>query len=245
MQVVILAAGMGTRLKGLTADRPKTLLDLNGRPLLDYILASLDTPEVSEILVVGGFAFGRLQAYLETYRTKPVQFFVNDYFRAGSLYTLEKALPSVTGDFLLLNGDHVHPRAMIKRFLQEAKGVAGAIDYDRSLGDDDMKVRLSGNKHITEIDKKLTTWDAGYIGMTLVRADQLERYRQGLLDARTAYGDTANVERILGVLGTSDDPPMTVDCSGIGWFEVDTPDDLELARWRLRENPHLADLAID
>jgi len=239
IQAVILAAGMGTRLKGLTEDTPKTLIDLDGRPILDYILASLDLPEIGEIIVVGGFAFDRLKDHLSRYRARPLRLLRNERFRDGSVFTVERAFEALDRDFLLVNGDHIHPREMIRRFMDAARGVACACDFDRPLGDDDMKIKLSGARCVEGMDKKLPAWDCGYIGMTFCRHDCLAEYREAAARAREIHGDGANAERIVLTLAGGPRPPMVVDLSGFGWIEVDTPEDLEAARRSIRENPHL------
>src|SRR5262245_35186630 len=54
-RAVILAAGRGTRLKQVTGDLPKPLLPLHGRPLIDYVLASLRAADFGQFLLVVGY----------------------------------------------------------------------------------------------------------------------------------------------------------------------------------------------
>ena len=54
MKAVILAAGKGVRLLPLTEDRPKPLLEVNGKPFLDYLLANLKSAGVDEFCFVVG-----------------------------------------------------------------------------------------------------------------------------------------------------------------------------------------------
>ncbi len=55
MNAVVLAAGLGKRMKSLTKDRPKALIELNGKPLLEHVLLSLEKAGVKEVVVVIGF----------------------------------------------------------------------------------------------------------------------------------------------------------------------------------------------
>lgn len=55
MKAVVLAAGIGKRMKSLTRDRPKALIELNGKPLLEHVLLSLEKAGVKEAVVVIGF----------------------------------------------------------------------------------------------------------------------------------------------------------------------------------------------
>jgi NDP-sugar pyrophosphorylase family protein len=61
MQVVILAGGLGTRLGALTADRPKALVPVNGRPFLAHVLALLAEHGLRRILVLHGHRGGQLE----------------------------------------------------------------------------------------------------------------------------------------------------------------------------------------
>jgi len=62
LRAIILAAGQGNRLMPLTADRPKCMVPLLGRPILHYLLDSLRSAGVSDIIVVTGYQAGRLHA---------------------------------------------------------------------------------------------------------------------------------------------------------------------------------------
>lgn len=55
MKAIILAAGRGSRMKDLTDDRPKCLIELRGRPLLDWQLAALREAGIEEIAIVTGY----------------------------------------------------------------------------------------------------------------------------------------------------------------------------------------------
>ena len=55
MRAILLAAGMGTRLRPLTLDTPKSLIEVNGRPLLERQIEFLRERGVEEIIVVTGY----------------------------------------------------------------------------------------------------------------------------------------------------------------------------------------------
>ena len=62
MKAIILAAGRGSRLKGLTDDRPKCLVELGGVRLLDWQLAALKAAGIEDVVVVTGYRADLLQA---------------------------------------------------------------------------------------------------------------------------------------------------------------------------------------
>ena len=67
-KAVILAAGRGTRMKDLTAERPKPMLPVQGRPLLAHIVESAEEAGIEEILLVVGYKAELVREYFETHR---------------------------------------------------------------------------------------------------------------------------------------------------------------------------------
>jgi 2-aminoethylphosphonate-pyruvate transaminase len=110
---VILAAGRGTRLAGEVSDRPKGLLVVGDRPIIEESIARLQAAGIREVVIVTG----HLAEHYETLaaRLAPLVTTVHnpDYAVSGSMYSLYCARERVTGDFLLLESDLVYePRAL-------------------------------------------------------------------------------------------------------------------------------------
>src|SRR5882757_5179513 len=63
MRMIILAAGQGTRLRPLTDDRPKCLVELCGRPLLQWQIDTARSAGIRDIVVIGGYRHELLKAY--------------------------------------------------------------------------------------------------------------------------------------------------------------------------------------
>ncbi|MBA3538608.1 MAG: NTP transferase domain-containing protein [Deltaproteobacteria bacterium] len=242
-QIVLLAAGMGTRLGDLGGGLPKAMFDAGGTFLLDRALDFAELLGATERIVVGGFRHDLVAAHLATQTRPALRLVENTQYRIGNLMTLETALPLVTGGFLLMNIDHVYPSAVADRIrAQSGDTITAFVDFDRPLGDDDMKVQLivdtqadptaspgSVRRRISQISKKLATWSCGYVGMTFVPASKLERYRQAVAAVRAGVGDPANVEQVLQHLADAGEPVGIGDISGIGWHELDTPEDVAKA----------------
>ena len=240
MQVVLLAAGLGSRLGVLTESLPKALITVGGETLLARAVKFAERLGPSEILVVGGFGFTGVVSEVERLRPQvgaPLRLIHNESFRDGNLVSLLAARPHVHGDFLLMNVDHVYRPAIAERVAPPAAEVTAFVDHDRVLGADDMKVERNAQGQVRAIAKTLTAFDCGYVGMTRVPAAALPRYWAAAETVLAEAGRSTHVERILAHLATSPHPPVCRDISGIGWLEVDVRDERDAADTTIRQDP--------
>lgn len=225
MDVVILAAGLGSRLGEKTNEMPKAMVQVAGRELILRVMDFLQHPEIGSISVVAGYKADVLQNFLRKHCPQ-VKVLLNPHFEKGSILTLAAALPQVENDFLLMNVDHIYPRRMLKKILSERSNIKAICDFDRELVADDMKIKLNSAKQVIGIHKQLTDFDGGYIGMTFVGKSMLSKYKQAAKNLKDNKGDMAPVEWILGQFAEKNEPVEICDVSGFGWLEVDNAADL-------------------
>jgi choline kinase len=236
MDVVLLAAGLGSRLGTLTRDLPKALIQVGGQPLLLHALSFARRLRPPRIIVVGGFCFPLVRDTLVELRggtnasEAPIELVENPQFRDGNLVSLLTARPLISGDFLVMNVDHIYRLSIAAVVAPEVAEVTAFIDTDRKLGDDDMKVERGGDGRIVAIAKTLSKFDCGYVGMTRVPQAQFDRYFREADCALAEEGRAIHVERILARLAKTDAAPACRDISGHGWLEVDTPDERAAAQ---------------
>lgn len=230
LDVVLMAAGLGSRLGDLTRNLPKALIPVAGKPLLAYGLGFARLLSPRRIVVVGGFEFEQVARTLESLSAAdvgdlPIQLVNNTNFRRGNILSFQAARPHLQGDFLLLNVDHIYRPSIAPLVARPADDVTGFIDTDRNLGADDMKVLRDERGHIREIAKTLAHFDCGYVGMTRVPGSARARYFAEVDAAIAEEGADIHVERVLARLAKGAAPPHCRDISGHGWLEVDTPDE--------------------
>jgi len=107
MDGVVLAAGEGTRMRPLTDDTPKGLVEVAGEPLLTHCFEALLSVGVDRLVVVVGYRGDDIVArYGERYRDVPVEY-VRQEERLGLAHALERAASAVEGAFVVMNGDNV------------------------------------------------------------------------------------------------------------------------------------------
>lgn len=127
MQAVILAAGEGKRLRPLTNDVPKPMIDLNGRPIVEYIFHALP-PIIDEVIFVVGYKGETIEDYFgDLYEGKNIKY-IRNVLPHGTGYALLQAQPYLKdGCFLLLNGDDLyHPKDL--RVCEEKKPLVFVIE---------------------------------------------------------------------------------------------------------------------
>jgi NDP-sugar pyrophosphorylase family protein len=103
---LILAGGLGTRLRGVLADRPKVLAPIAGRPFLSYLLDQLEAAGVRRVVLCSGHQGDQLETAFGGRYRRLVLSYSRESEPLGTGGALRLAVPSVSGDWLLaLNGD--------------------------------------------------------------------------------------------------------------------------------------------
>jgi NDP-sugar pyrophosphorylase family protein len=137
LQAVILAAGTGTRMRPLTTRIPKALIPIANRPLLDYVLDSLEKAGVKEIAIVTGHLGWKTRRYLarsKEHSRAEIQFVRARKYSKGALFSLLAAEKLIHDDFFLIPVDLILAHEIIVKLLRsriEENTVYVAID-DRS-----------------------------------------------------------------------------------------------------------------
>ena len=233
MKAIILSAGQGSRLGHLVDDRPKCLIDFNGRTLLDRQLDTLAANGIGEAVVVTGFHDELVQQAVGARSGGPsVTTVFNPFYKVadntGSLYMAREAL---SGDCLVWNGDTLVSDALMARVIANQRpGICVTVDRKDRYDDDDMKVVEEGGR-LKAIGKRLADGvNAESIGLLAFRDGGAERFRDAIEAAmRTSEGTTIWYLRVIHHLAQSSDV-WTLDISGEEWGEVDFPPDVEAAR---------------
>ncbi|RLM89191.1 sugar nucleotidyltransferase [Halobellus sp. Atlit-38R] len=107
MQAVVLAAGRGTRLRPLTENKPKGLVEVDGKPILTHCFEQLTDLGAKELLVVVGYrAEDIVEYYGEEFADVPIQY-AHQEQQLGLAHALNTVEDQITDDFMLMLGDNV------------------------------------------------------------------------------------------------------------------------------------------
>ena len=243
MKAIILSAGQGSRLGHLTDDRPKCLIEFNGRTLLDRQLDTLADNGIEEAVVVTGFHDELVNEAIAARKGGPkVRTIYNPFYKvADNLGSLFIAKEELTGDCLVWNGDTlVSDRLMSRVVGNDRPGICVTIDRKDGYDADDMKVVVDGEGRLHAIGKRLPLEEvnAESIGLLAFRAGGAEQFRDWIEKAiRTSEGTTIWYLRVIHQIAQAS-AVWTYDINGEEWGEVDFPEDVEsaqqlTARWDL------------
>jgi choline kinase len=235
---MVLAAGAGRRLGDDTADLPKTLLPVDGdRTILDIALGNLASVGLERAVVVTGFAAARLderrEALSDRHGIEVETVFNPKAEEWNNAYSLWVARELFSEGVLLVNGDTVHPPSVEESLLaaRGAEDIVIAVDDEKPLGEEEMKVHLTEDGLLDRIHKSLdpATAQGEYIGLTLIEpaaatrlADALEATwrRDPQLYYEDGFQEFANRGGRIG----------TAPIGAVDWVEVDDHADLARAR---------------
>ena len=226
MQAIILAAGVGSRLKSLSGGKPKCLVEIGGRPLILHQLEALADHGVGPVLCVLGYQADEVKRVIGD-RAETI---LNERFaETNSLYSLWLAREWVKGPFLLLNCDLFFDPRILERLLEEDGNVL-AYDSTSSRGREQTKVAIK-QRRVVDLGKDLPPASARGESLGMLRFDE-EGARAMLATAdalvRDGREDAWVIEATRAVC--SQVPVYGVNIAGHAWTEIDFPYDLDVAR---------------
>ncbi len=154
MKAVLLAAGIGSRLRPITNEKPKTLVEVNGKPIISYLLDSLKKNNIKDIIVCIGFKSENVINYCETnYPDLNFYFIENKNFdKTNNMYSFYLAKKYLDDDIILMNADIIFDDVIL-RDLKQQKKTSIAVDKGR-YNDESMKIVVDEGK-IKSISKKI------------------------------------------------------------------------------------------
>ena len=231
---VILAAGMAKRLRPLTDTKPKCLLKVGERTLLERTVDAMRQAGIQEFLVVTGYRGEMIREFLTTrYPQFTIHYMDNvDYEHNNNIYSLWMACQKVRGcDFLLMDSDILCDPAAVVRIAQEQTSALAVNRHE--LGEEEMKVVVDADSRITEISKTCRPEDAmgESVGIEKITADYSEALAREL-DQMILQEGLIDIfyERAFERLIPQGHTFKVVDTTHYFSYELDTPEDFQRAQ---------------
>ncbi len=239
MQAIILAAGMGKRLKELTKENTKCMVKVNEISLIERTLTSLDKLGLNRIVIVDGYASDKLRLYISGLKVNTKIEYINNpiYDKTNNIYSLWLAKDALTeDDSLLLESDIIFEDSVISGLCNdERKNLALVAKYEDwmdgtclKLNDDDSIRQFIPGKQFNENEK------SGYFKTVnfykFSKEFSRDLYVPELESYREQFGDNEYYEAALGELMKRDSSCVLARrLSDEEWYEIDNADDLAAA----------------
>lgn len=226
-RAIILAAGVGSRLRPLTDRTPKCLLEVGGRTLLERQLQALRACGIEGVAVVVGFGGDLIRRRFGD----RVRYYENDrYDRTNSLYSLWLARAELAAGALILNSDVLAARQLYERLMGSPAPDAILVQRGSLFEAEDMKVTLRDSR-VVDFGKDLPRERAHAHNVGIAKFSREGAARLAtVLDELVASGHENEWVPSAFRAFASRWPLAAVPTGGLPWIEIDFPADLARAR---------------
>lgn len=182
MKAVVLAAGEGTRLRPFTISRPKVMLPVGGRPILEFVIQSLVDNGIKDIVVVVGYRRERIMSYFKDGRAFGARIsYVAQERQLGTAHALSLACDELDEEFLVVSGDNLIDSQTIKDILTQGSGPSLLVTRSETPSKYGV-VQIDQGKIQSIVEKPVEK--IGYIintGIYRFTPDMLDHFRQKVM----------------------------------------------------------------
>lgn len=230
MKAIILAAGIGSRLRPLTETSHKSLLPVAGKTILARMLENIAACGIRDVAIVMGYRAEDIMNFAQNFPELSILFINNErYLETNTGYSLLLTKEFVGGDdFVKFDADVVFEPAVLKKLLDSQHATCLCIDKNIHLDKEEVKVIVDDDDTVKAVGKKLAPEKSRgeSIGIEKISTqagkvlfDELDRLMQNAANLQEYYDDsyTTLVERGIHF--------HAVDITGLKWVEIDTHDD--------------------
>jgi choline kinase len=183
MNLIVLAAGKGSRMGVFTADKPKPLLTIGGSTLLEQQFEAFrGSGMLDRVVYVVGYLAEAIEDKIAALHLEGVETVFNPFFDVSdNLISLWFARYYMDEDFVICNGDNLLDSEAIKRICSAGEGIHIAVNKKDDYDNDDMKVIVKDGA-VARVSKLIDEREADFesVGLAAISG----------ADARTAFRST-------------------------------------------------------
>ena len=239
MQAIILAAGMGKRLKKLTQNNTKCMVKVNGVSLIERMLRQIEAQHLSRVVIVVGYEGQKLIDYIATLGIQtPIVYIDNPiYDKTNNIYSLALAKDWLCReDTLLFESDLIFEDSVLEALVNDPRETLALVDKYESwmdgtcvkLAEDDTIAAFVPGKQFDFREK-----DEYYKTVNIYKFSRsfCETHYVPFLEAyQSALGLNEYYEQVLRVITMLDNPGIKARrLNGQRWYEIDDIQDLDIA----------------
>ena len=177
MKAVICAAGDGERLRPFTSDRPKCLVKIGDKTILEYMLDNLLSCGIKETVIIAGYNSQKFDEMMgKRYKNCRIKYYVNkDYAKTDNMYSLWMARKEISDGVILMNSDLVFDTGVLKRLVQSNFKDALAVDKNAKFEQGSMRVKSVNGKLVGMI-RNLKKNNGRAVGIYKFSAEGAKKY---------------------------------------------------------------------
>ena len=236
MKLVIIAAGLGSRLSSVSNNTPKLLVPVMGKPLINKLLSNCIDAGIKNIVVVTGFNNHIIEDHLKTLQT-PIQIEVAynpDWKLANGVSVLSAQKHIPTGeDFMISMSDHYYTSDILKIIKDKSdSNTIASVGADYKIDeihdiDDGMKLKIDEDSNlIRSMSKTLSKYNAIDCGIFKCKYEFFDYLKKAKEKDECSLSDACNLLMNKGLMGS-------VDIESYPWIDIDTPEALDF----INQNP--------
>ncbi|RLF47983.1 MAG: phosphocholine cytidylyltransferase family protein [Thermoplasmata archaeon] len=223
---VILAAGIGSRLRPLTNNVPKCLLKINTETILEHQIENLKKCGIDNITIVAGYKADKIEKFCKD-RSWDVNLIINrQYSTTNNLFSLWLAKEYLKQGFVCLNSDIVFDAEILEILLKSEGNICLVIDK-KECTEEDMKVKVE-NGLIRTISKRMSREDVygEFIGLSKFSAEGAEIFFNVLSSMPVELREKGFVAQGIQKLIDEGHKVFMVEVQGKFWADIDFVEDL-------------------
>ena len=235
MKGIIIAAGYGSRLGPLTANTPKSLVEIDGKCIITYPIDALVTAGISDISIVVGYRADMIINYVEKLYPK-INFSYNQDYDGDNAISVFAARSFIGDDpFVLTMGDHLINSSIVTTLLSDSiinrTLCVDSESNNPSQINDGTRVMADSEGRIIDIGKNIKNWQSIDTGVFMMGPEVLDNI-QCLMNAK---GTKVTISEVVQHMADNGRHFQTCDVSGQFWADVDTEEDHDSVSALLRE----------
>ncbi len=231
MKAIILAAGVGSRIRPLTNNCPKSLLKIGGNTILERMLSHIQDCGINEVIFVLGYLQEQIKdTVLTKFPNLVVHFVFNDKYaetNTGFSLMLSKDLVGESA-FVKFDADVVFDKEILLNLIESEYETCLCIDKNINLDAEEIKVIIEGQNRVVKASKTVNPKDAmgESIGIEKISSETAELL---FVELETMMANKENhqdyYEAAYERLIEKNVPFYALDISGLKWTEIDTKED--------------------
>ena len=237
MKAVILAAGMGIRLRPMTETLPKGLVEINNKTLLERSLDALNENNITEAIIVTGFYGDSIKARIgETYKNIKISYATNNrFFETGSMFSLSQIKHLIGNEsILVLESDLIYEARAISEIIKSELNDAILTSELLNSGDD-VYICTNEEGDIINLGKNIPESDmekvsGALVGISKYSPEFLAKLFQKAEEDYQNKDLNYHYEECVFATSQIHQPVKELFCSGLNWIEIDNEVDLKRAK---------------